>query len=77
MATYVSALTEQHSDGSEQEPTTVTLLIKNVQYFEWEVPLNLLHKYKTWQAVIDHEYDVDDSEQTSEDYYELINVISE
>ena len=79
MATYIDALNGKHSDGSEQLSDTITLLIKNVQYFEWEVHPDRLDEIGDWQSIIDLEFDPNNEsvEQISDDYYELEQVIKD
>ena len=77
MATYINALNSQHADGSEQFSDKVTLLIRNVQYFEIEFHPNRLDEIGDRQSVIDLDLSTEDIEraQTSDDYYEFIEVI--
>lgn len=79
MATYISALEGQHSDGSEQESNTITLLVKNIQYFEYKVHPDRLDEIGDWQSVIDLDFDPEDPsvEQVSDDYYEFEQVVNE
>ena len=77
MATYIDALNGKHTDGSEQFSDTVTLLIRNVQYFEWEVHPDRLDEIGDWQSVIDLDLSDEDLaiSQTSDDYYEFVEVV--
>lgn len=79
MATYIDALNGKHTDGSEQFSDTVTLLIRNVQYFEVEVHPDRLDEIGDWQSVIDLDFDPIASgiEQISDDYYEFVEVIKD
>ena len=56
---------------------TVTLLIRNVQYFEWEVHPDRLDEIGDWQSVIDLDLCDEDLtiSQTSDDYYEFIEIV--
>ena len=77
MATYIDALNGKHTDGSEQLSDTITLLIKNVQYFEWEVHPDRLDEIGDWQSVIDLDFDPNNKsvEQVSDDCYEFVEII--
>ncbi len=77
MATYIDALNGKHTDGSEQFSDKVTLLIRNVQYFEWEVHPDRLDEIGDWQSVIDLDLSDEDLaiSQTSDDYYEFVEVV--
>ena len=54
--------------------------IKNIQYFEWKIPKELVSlidsKQKTVQEIIDEHFNPDDisSEQTTDDWYEVIQM---
>lgn len=79
MATYIDALNGKHSDGSEQFSDKITLLIRNVQYFEWEVHPDRIDEIGDWQSVIDLDFDPEDVsvEQVSDDYYEYVEVLGD
>ena len=77
MATYIDALNGNRTDGSEQSKNTVTLLIRNIQYFQWTVDYDRLEEIGDWQSVIDLDFDPEDEqvEQVSDDYYEFEQVL--
>ena len=76
METYIGPLNGKRTDGSEQSSDKITLLIRNIQYFEWEVHPDRLDEIEDWQSVIDLELPDDlDIHQTSDDYYEFVEVV--
>ena len=77
MATYIDALNGNRTDGSEQSKNTVTLLIRNIQYFQWTVDYDRLEEIGNWQSVINLDFDPEDEqvEQVSDDYYEFEQVL--
>jgi len=52
------------------------LFVRNVQYFEWEVPNDLLELTISHQGLIDEYFNPDDPsvDHVSDDYYELESV---
>ena len=77
MATYIDRLTDKHSDGSEQLSNKVTLLIRNVQYFKYEVHPDRLEEIGDWQSVIDLDFDLVELalDPISDDYYEFMEAV--
>lgn len=57
------------------------LMIKNIEYFEWEVPDEIVNDKekndKTEQDLIDEFFQPDDIsvDQTGDTYYELMNIL--
>lgn len=56
----------------------MTIMIKNTQYFEWEIPYELIKDIKSddygkLQDIIDEYFDISSTEveQVSDDYYEI------
>ena len=60
----------------------MTLQIKNIEYFDWDVPQEIedmvLNNSKTEQDIIDEFFQPDDLsvDQTSDTYYELSRIIN-
>lgn len=54
---------------------TITLLIKNTQYFHMEVHPDRIDELDDWQTVVDYDSDFDQMEQVSDDYYEFVEVV--
>lgn len=58
--------------------------VKNIQYFDWEVPENLVHSAKNMpheiiQQLVDEHFDPDhlSVDQVSDEYYEFEETIEE
>lgn len=58
---------------------TITLLVKNIQFFTYEVHPDRIDEIGNWQDVIDLDFDTTypPIEQISEDYYEFVEVLKE
>ena len=55
------------------------ILIKNIQYFEYEVEPDRIEEVGDWQAVVDLDFESTNANvtQMSDDYYEYIKVIED
>lgn len=79
MATYIDALNNKHSDGSEQFSSTITVLVKNIQYFKYKVHIDRADEIGNLQEIIDLDFNplAPETEQVSEDCYEFIEILKE
>ena len=58
---------------------TITLLVKNIQYFTYEVHPDRIDEMENWQDVIDLDFDLSDEsvKPITTDYYEFVEVLKE
>lgn len=58
---------------------TITLLVKNIQFFTYEVHPDRIDEMENWQDVIDLDFDLSDEsvKPITTDYYEFVEVLKE
>lgn len=57
----------------------ITLLVKNIQFFTYEVHPDRIDEIGDWQDVIDLDFDLSDKsvKPITTDYYEFVEVLKE